>query len=298
VRRFAITLAIAVSLAACGPSDPELRLRAEMGRELIYEAHRVDDWPDEEFGYGGVLDTRTRFRMATEDAVSGRGGRYRVVVEGVRVASPERFGVAVDTDTPDPEEGDDRGVEELARGLLRRHGEVTIAEHGLSSGVEPDQEIRDALKDWGKQQDDRQAAMPVMMVLDEILDGSRLAATWIQSASLLLPEEKRVADGVTWTRTTPPFGSPAGTLAAHLAVTQSRDEGRVTLRGVGDYALTEAFDDAPLRFVSGSIEATAVLDTVRGVLVRYEEATVVTFEKVAGGGSTTATWNRTLTLVE
>ncbi len=297
-RLLAVAAALAV-LAACGPAPAPLRLRAEIGRDLVYDAHRIDDWPDETFGYGGVLDTRARFRLSTEDAVEGRGGRYAVVIEAVAVDSPPRFGVAIDTDTPDPEEGDTRGVEDLARRLLRRRGELTIAEHGLSAGVEPDRELRELLKAWGDTQGDPRAARPVMMLLDELLDGPRVVAKWIQAPSLLFPRDTLPDVGSTWKRRAPPAPSPAGRLGCELTVHhENRDDGTVVLIGAGDFVLNEPLDDAPLEFVSGRLEAETVLDPARGVIVRYEERTEFEFRKVADGSLTRANWKRVLTLIE
>ena len=292
-------LVLGASLAACGPSEAPLRLRAELGRELVYDARRIDDWPDEKFGYGGVLDTRARFRLAAEDAVDGRGGRYRIVIEGIRVASPARFNVAIDTDTPDPEEGDERGIEALARGLLRRHAEITIADHGLSAGVEPDRELREALKAWGDAQSDPRQARPVMMLLDELLDGPRVVAKWTQAAALLLPPDPFPAAGTQWMRKAPPAPSPAGKLGCELTVRlEKAASGNALLTAAGDFTLDEPLADAPLEFISGRLEAETEFDRARGVIVRYEERTTFAFRKLEDGTETHAKWKRELTLVE
>lgn len=298
-RIWGAVIAVGASLAACGPSEAPLRLRAELGRELVYDAHRIDDWPDEKYGYGGVLDTRARYRLAAEDAVDGRGGRYRAVIEAIQVKSPERFNVAIDTDTPDPESGDERGVEELARSLLRRHAEITIAEHGLSAGVEPDRELRDALKAWGDKQSDPRQARPVMMLLDELLDAPRVVAKWTQAASLLLPQDPFPAAGSEWTRKAPPAPSPAGKLGCELVVRlEKTPSGNVLLVAAGDFTLDEPMDGAPLEFLSGRLEAETEIDRARGVIVGYEERTTFAFRKVEDGTETHANWRRVLTLVE
>ena len=287
--------AVAAALGGCGPAGPALRLSTDPGVVWTYDAHRQDEWAD---GFGGVLETRLRLRLVAEDGVPGRAARYATTIESLAVDSPPRFGVHLDTTTPGPEPRDALDVETLARGLLGRRGEVTISAGGVVSPVEPDRELRERLTAW-RQGRDKQATVPVVTLLDELLDGPRVASRWLQAAGLLLPPDAFPAAGEPWTRTVPPATTPAGRLACELTVRhEPAGADRVTLRAEGAFHLAEPQDGAAMRFVSGSLRAEAELDTRRGVFTRYHEVTEFALENTETGEPSTARWTRTLTLVE
>ena len=314
MRRLVLTVILAgvsASLAGCGPSQPALRLRAEVGRGLVYEVRRTDDWPDPVFGHGGVLETAVRLRLETTDAVFERGGSYQTVVEAVQVTSAPRFGVLIDTDTPTParEDPDPLQVEIFARSLLGRPGNLTIHANGSAGAVEPDRELRSELSRWARDKgqadkDERRRATRVAMLLDQLVDGPRVAARALQSPGLLLPRDAYPEAGATWTREAPPSPSPAGLLACTIDVAyERRADGVVVLTGKGAFTCPKALPDAKLAFVSGTFSAEAEFDTERGVFIRYEEHSEMVFTHVADvaeirGEETRAKWHRVLTLVE
>jgi hypothetical protein len=292
-----LVVTLAAGIAACGPDQPSVRMRAQLGRELVYEARRVDDFPDPEFGHGGVLETAVRFRLTTTDAVSARGGKYETQVEAVEVRSAPRFGVRIDTDTPEPEGDDPMGVEELARRLIGRHGAVTIHESGEFGEIRPDPDLRSELKAWADAKPGPDA-LRVAALLDQMVDGPRVALRTLESPALLLPSEPYPLEGTTWTRATP-TPSPAGLLVCAIDVSHERQgDGVLRLLGEGEFTCTQPMPDAKLEFVSGTFTAEAHFDAARGVFVSYDESSEMTFRKVADGADVVATWTRELKLVE
>jgi hypothetical protein len=280
---WALVLLAAAVVSSCGDDDRRaVLLDPQVGRELRYEGTRSDRWDDPEFGYGGELVTTTRYRLTCIEAVAGRGGRYEVVVEGVRVASPPRFGVTIDTDTPDPEGEDEHEVEALARSLLNRRGELSLGLHAGVLAADPDPEIREALSAWAEDLP-REVGTPVAILLDQILNGAPMAGSWSQAAGVLFPPEPYPAEGRSWTSTPPPAPSHAGPLEVALVVDfafESQDVALMNATGEFHVATSAETKRPPaLDFESGGIAMTVRVDTRRGVLLSFNEESRYVFRK-------------------
>ncbi len=302
----ALLAGLIVALAGCGDAPPELRLRPTPGRELVYDAHRVDDWADAELGFGGVLASDARLRLTCLEAVKGRG-TYEVVVERLVVSSPERFGVHLDTATAEPDPADRHGTGDVARRLVRRRGELVIGANGGASEPEADRELREILREWGQSGAGTSVAgtsgvgrRPAMMLLDEMLDGPRVAARWMQTCGRLLPSEARPELPATWTIDLAPIPSRAGNLAISMEVTAIRaGERLVTISAKCEPTLEAAAPDAVVDYESGTLKMTLQLDIEQGVVRDYtEQARFVFRKRDAEKTVMPVSWERSLTLVD
>ncbi len=295
-----LLLAAAACAASCsGDSEAEtlVRMRASDGRMLTYVAERTDDWADPEFGYGGTLKTRVRYRtMCVGTSPRQRLGTFDVRILALAVDAPTRFGMVIDTATPEVPLGDLYGAEEIARSLLERDQTLRLDDMGRATPEPvPDATLRDALRKWAAPHSG--IATPAMILLDDSLDGPRFVARWNHACGLMLPAMEVARDGAEWKFRSPPFPSPAGQLSVEVncKLTASTTT-TYTIEATGTISV---LDDkgAQLTFESGAMTSELVLDHVAGTVKSYHETMSIEYLRPDGRPAPTR-WERTLTLEE
>lgn len=287
-------------LAACGPTETPVRLQVEVGRVLVYDLTQRDEFPGPD---NPAVEVEARIRLTCTEFAPEGGALYDVVVERLKVSSPERVGLSLDTSTPETEPGDKVGAEELVRGLLGIKAQLQLSRTGRPQDIRSRPELIDPIKAWAREDPGKKAFLGGMLA--KLVDGSVIAGTSTDMLANLMPEDAGAPGGSTWSAHVPAAPEALGVSLSALAVKLTRPApNRAVL--VGTATLTpsggaggKVIGESEGGLQSGSLEVSGELDTARGILRRVQLVNTMTLLDPSGSGRTAVTTQtRTLVLVE
>lgn len=268
----ALTAALAVS--ACGDrtgAGEVLRLRHVSQRKLVYELTQHEEAPHPVVGLGGSLDLSETVQLACIGVAQSGTGHYEATVQQIKLGAPQASGAAVDTALGKPVEGDKIGANAVVLAMLPRNALIDIGTSANVAGAQPDPEIANHMTKWA--QSKPVAARKAIFRLAEALDAGPVVHRWFGPLANILPPAERIRHGASWRATPPDIETPAGRLRPAIDVVYRKEGNLAVIEGKGTFVLDgEAPENRPVDFESGTLEMTAKIDLVRGVLVSYDEA--------------------------
>lgn len=276
MRRWALlaTSAAALALAACGDrvgAGEVVRLRHVAKRKLVYEFTQHEEAPHPVVGLGGSIDLGETVQFACIGVSPDGTGHYEATVTQVKLAAPAAAGTAVDTASGKPVEGDKIGANNRIITMLPRNALIDISIRGHVVGAQPDPEIAQHMVQWA--QSKPVASRKAIFRLAEALDAGPVVHRWMGPVAQILPPAERTQHGTAWKSVPPPIETPAGHLVSNIDVIYRKEGNVAVLEGKGTFALDGAApENRPVDFESGTIEMTARIDLVRGVLLSYSES--------------------------